>query len=115
MTNINVRIVSGWRLARRREIVSRAPEKIRSTATAEPGEELYEHLTQSRKSKSILTRNREQITCKTEKGGKLGLSTYPSLERFTGFKVFTGQLEILLKFVAQMVILLLVPRGEVDL
>jgi hypothetical protein len=29
-------MVSGLRLARRSEIVSRAPEKMRSTATAEP-------------------------------------------------------------------------------
>ena len=39
LTSISVRIVSGWRLARRSDIVSRPPEKIRSTATAEPGEE----------------------------------------------------------------------------
>lgn len=35
-TNIRILIVSGLRLARRREIVSRPPEKIRSTATADP-------------------------------------------------------------------------------
>lgn len=29
-------MVSGLRLARRREMVSRPPEKIRSTATADP-------------------------------------------------------------------------------
>jgi hypothetical protein len=33
-----VRIVPGWRLARRSDMVSRPPENIRSTATAEPGE-----------------------------------------------------------------------------
>jgi len=32
--------VSGWRLARRREMVSRPLEKIRSTATAEPSQAL---------------------------------------------------------------------------
>jgi hypothetical protein len=34
LTSINVRMVSGFKLARRREMVSRPPEKIRSTATA---------------------------------------------------------------------------------
>jgi hypothetical protein len=38
LTNIRVRIVSGLRFARRREIVSRLPEKIRSTATADPAQ-----------------------------------------------------------------------------
>ena len=36
LTNINVRIVSGFKLAQRKDIVSRPPEKIRSTVTAEP-------------------------------------------------------------------------------
>ena len=36
LTSINVRMVSGFKLARRREMVSRPPEKICSTATAEP-------------------------------------------------------------------------------
>ena len=35
-TSIKVWMVSGLRLARRNEIISRPPEKIRSTATAEP-------------------------------------------------------------------------------
>jgi hypothetical protein len=35
-TNINVLIALGWRLARRREIISRLPEKIHSTATGGP-------------------------------------------------------------------------------
>ena len=35
-TSISMRIVLACRLARRREIVSRPPEKIHSTATAEP-------------------------------------------------------------------------------
>jgi hypothetical protein len=34
--SIRTRIVPGWRLARRREMVSRPPENILSTATAEP-------------------------------------------------------------------------------
>jgi hypothetical protein len=33
-------MVSGLRLARRREIVSRPPEKMRSTATADPEKKL---------------------------------------------------------------------------
>ena len=33
---IKVRMVEGRRLARRKEIVSRPPEKMRSTATADP-------------------------------------------------------------------------------
>jgi hypothetical protein len=36
LTSMRIRMVSAWRLARRREMVSRPPEKIRSTATAEP-------------------------------------------------------------------------------
>jgi len=36
LTSINVRIVSGRRLALRNEMVSRPPENILSTATAEP-------------------------------------------------------------------------------
>ena len=38
LTNMRVRIVSGFKLALRSEIVSRPPENIRSTATAEPNE-----------------------------------------------------------------------------
>jgi len=37
-------MVSGLRLARRSEIVSRAPENMRSTATAEPWETLEWYL-----------------------------------------------------------------------
>lgn len=37
LTSISFRIVSGRRLALRREIVSRPPENILSTATAQPG------------------------------------------------------------------------------
>src|SRR5882762_1506198 len=36
-TNIRVRMVSGFKLARRSDIVSLPPEKIHSTATADPG------------------------------------------------------------------------------
>jgi hypothetical protein len=36
LTSINVRMVFGFKLARHREMVSRSPEKIHSTATAEP-------------------------------------------------------------------------------
>lgn len=36
LTNMRTRTVSGTKLARRNEIVSRPPEKIRSTATADP-------------------------------------------------------------------------------
>jgi hypothetical protein len=36
LTNIRVQIVSGLRLVRQREIVSWLPEKICSTATADP-------------------------------------------------------------------------------
>jgi hypothetical protein len=37
LTNISVWIVSAFKLDRRNPIVSRPPEKTRSTATAEPG------------------------------------------------------------------------------
>jgi hypothetical protein len=37
-------MVSGLRLARHRDIVSRAPEKMRSTATAEPLDTSEEYL-----------------------------------------------------------------------
>src|SRR3984957_13763145 len=40
LTSMSVRMVSAWRLERRRDIVSRPPEKILSTATAEPSEKL---------------------------------------------------------------------------
>jgi hypothetical protein len=36
LTNIKVLMVSGFKLARRKEMVSRPPEKMRSTATADP-------------------------------------------------------------------------------
>jgi hypothetical protein len=36
LTSIKVLMVSGFKLARRKEIVSRPPEKMRSTATADP-------------------------------------------------------------------------------
>ena len=39
-TNIRILMVSGLRLARRRKIVSRPPEKMRSTATADPEKRL---------------------------------------------------------------------------
>ena len=44
LTNIRVRMVSGLRLARRSEIVSRAPENMCLTATAEPWETLEWYL-----------------------------------------------------------------------
>ena len=49
------------------------------------------------------------------KGRETGLVNPPTTGEVTGFKVFMRQLEILLKFVAQTAILLLAPRGEVDL
>jgi hypothetical protein len=36
LTSMRTRIVFGFRLARRNEIVSLPPEKMRSTATADP-------------------------------------------------------------------------------
>src|SRR5208282_5740176 len=50
-TNISIRMVSGLRLARRREMVSRPPENILSTATADP----------VTKSVLIINRKRERI------------------------------------------------------
>ena len=41
---MRTRMVSAWRLARRRDIVSRPPEKILSTATAEP-RDMFEKVT----------------------------------------------------------------------
>ena len=40
LTSISVQMVSGWRLACRSDIVSWPPEKIHSTATAEPGKHI---------------------------------------------------------------------------
>ena len=42
-------MVSGLRLARRRDIVSRAPKKMGSTATAEPLDTSEEYLTANNK------------------------------------------------------------------
>jgi hypothetical protein len=41
-TNIRIHMVSGWKFAWRRAMVSRPPGKTRSTVTAEPGMEMLD-------------------------------------------------------------------------
>ena len=64
LTSIRTRIVSGIKLAQRKEIVSLPPEKMHSTATAEPAVlNLVLKVTQH-EGDSILTRDGKHITNK---------------------------------------------------
>ncbi|KAF8064937.1 hypothetical protein FPV67DRAFT_162146 [Lyophyllum atratum] len=87
LTSISTLIVSGTRLVRLNDIVSRPPENIRSTATAEPGVccevlDLVQNVTNKR------TRNRKNVAHKAIQVGELGPSARPPLKRFAGIEVF---------------------------
>jgi hypothetical protein len=76
---ISARMVAGWRLARRREIVSRPPLKTRSTETADPRQHVRS--SQPRQLRPRLTRNRENVARHPRKTWELRSPTCPPLDR----------------------------------
>ena len=95
---INVWMVEGWRLAWCKEIVSQPPEKMHSTATAEPGMIRQFSLQKKTKGKK-LTRNWENITSKSISIWELGMMTYPPLDRVAWIKIISWNLKILLQLI----------------
>ena len=86
-TNMSIRIVSGLRLARRREIVSRPPENILSTATADPLTKRILIININREWLRSSTWNGEDITCKAREVRELGTSPMPPLKWIARFEV----------------------------
>ena len=116
LTSISVWIVSGWRLACRNEIVSRPPEKILSTATAEPMVHNKQSLALAMKNiNEILTWNCQEITSKHKHVRKLGTASKPPANRVTGIKVFTREFEVLLKLIPSYAGMFLVSGSKVYL
>ena len=115
LTSIKVRIVSGWRLARHIEMVSQPPEKICSTATAEPSSiKALVSCTVEKKYKS-LTRNSKDISSKMVQVGKLGTSPSPPIKWLACIKIFLSKLEVIFEFIRNSVVGPLVSGSEVNL
>jgi hypothetical protein len=93
-------IVSGLRLARRREIVSLPPEKMRSTATADPIKKKIDiNMCVNKAWTGKKTWDGKNVTGKTRKVWKLRASPIPPPNRVTTRKVFLREIPELRKFV----------------
>jgi hypothetical protein len=98
LTNIRVWMVSAFKLARRNPMVSRPPEKIRSTATAEPANESAPATIHERAGH---TGNTQDVAHKPVKIRELPPSTVPPLKwvhTIEGFRD-AGDPKILSKFI----------------
>ena len=91
-------MVEGWRLARRKEIVSRLLEKICSTATAEPGMTRQFRLQKKTKEKKTHQQLREHHK-QVYKHLGIGHDDYPPLDMITWIKILSWNLKILLQLI----------------
>ena len=98
-TNIRVLMVSGLRHARRRETVSWLPEKMRSTAMADPVWVGYED--DQLIGKKRLTWDWKDIPCKPREVGELQVTTSPPFQRVAAVKALAREPEVLLDFIRE--------------
>lgn len=101
LTNINVRMVSAFNRARRREIVSLPPEKTRSTATAEPATSIS--TLRALQEPNQHTRDGHDVACKSVQSRKLVFPRIPPLHR-----VCVGERTSRAKVTIQLVALILI-------
>jgi len=89
-------MVSAWRLAHWSEIVSQPPEKILSTAIAEPGDICFKkwHLWYWQ-----LTRYTQDVVGHTKKVRELSLSAKPPVNWITCVEIFSREFEVFFKFI----------------
>ena len=114
MTSIKVWIVSGWRHARHIEMVSQPPEKIRSTATAEPSIKALVSCIVKNKYKSF-TRNSKDVSSKTVQVGELGMSPPPPIKWLARIKILLSKLEVIFEFIREPAVGPFVSGSEVNL
>jgi len=114
LTSIRVLIVSGFKLERCRDIVSRPPKKMCSTATAEPKIEsgiswmvFNEH--------KWCTRDGQYISGKARQVGELRAASSPPLNWITIFEIFKWQLKEFLKLINVQSRSLLVSWSKINL
>ena len=93
--SINVLIVSGWWLALHNEIVSWPPEKIISTATAEPTIPVHKLVDGSVE----WTAYQEFPIDHKQEQTSLEIGSNDQATTWTCLEVFTGQLEVLLQLI----------------
>jgi len=85
-------MVFALRLAHWREMVSRPPKKILSTATADPRDDGNSEIEERTRGK--LTGNTQNVTSKAIEVWKLSLSTGPPANWITGIKIFMREFEV---------------------
>ena len=104
-------MVSGWILARRNKIVSRHPEKTCLTAMADPKTILANwKLTWF---EMLLTRYTEKIVCEPEEIWELSPLAHPPMNRITGFKIFSRELEVLFELINNRLCLSMKMRSKI--